>query len=532
MPTEKRATLLVFAAVAAWGALFIFQTSFDFQGVRYFVLFDDAMISMSFAKNLVAGRGLVWSPGEAPVEGFTNPLWTLAMGLANLPPVPLAWRSAIVQVTGLALLLATLWRLRLLICRHFADGDCAVERWLPAVVLSGFHYSLMYWSVLGMETPLQALLIVLAVHYAYDIVFEKRDRSVALGVVFTLAYLTRMDMLLTVAVVTAWIGFQGGYRVVAKGRAVLAASLFLAAVGGYQIFRWLYFGEMLPNTYYLKMGGVPLELRLPRGGQVLGQLLRLHVLPALAVLAGLAAGLARKSRTLLPGLLILVHLAYTVWVGGDAWELPDVGLRVNRFVSVVLPLAFLLVNALLDRVVRELSAGVRRAVAVAATSLVLLLVNGLWLSERAEHNWNRMLLAERPPLVESQALVLSRLIQFQGSVADGAEVVTYWAGIPAFFGDYRLIDAYGYNDPVIARVAIPSTVTWKDYRPGHNKTDPFDLLNRRPDAFFQYWDLDRLPFPHPRRAMKRRGYVPVEEFWVRRDSPYLRSPLGDEAPAP
>src|SRR5690348_6795119 len=44
-------------------------------------LIDDAGISFAYARNLAAGAGLVAQAGHAPVEGFSNPLWTLLIAL-------------------------------------------------------------------------------------------------------------------------------------------------------------------------------------------------------------------------------------------------------------------------------------------------------------------------------------------------------------------------------------------------------------------------------------------------------------------
>ena len=60
----------------------------EIDGTTYFLLDDDIMISMRYAKNLAAGVGLVYNPGER-VEGFTNPLLTFfATGLHLLPAAP------------------------------------------------------------------------------------------------------------------------------------------------------------------------------------------------------------------------------------------------------------------------------------------------------------------------------------------------------------------------------------------------------------------------------------------------------------
>ena len=53
---------------------------------------DDAWISFRIARNWVAGDGLTFNAGEAPVEGMTNLLWTLLSGLwigmaPNLDPI-------------------------------------------------------------------------------------------------------------------------------------------------------------------------------------------------------------------------------------------------------------------------------------------------------------------------------------------------------------------------------------------------------------------------------------------------------------
>src|SRR6185436_5794749 len=75
---------------------FIWKNSFLVNGVRFFSLFDDAMISMRYAKNLADGFGLRWNPGAAPVEGYTNFLWTLYMAAIHLLPVAISKTSLLV----------------------------------------------------------------------------------------------------------------------------------------------------------------------------------------------------------------------------------------------------------------------------------------------------------------------------------------------------------------------------------------------------------------------------------------------------
>src|SRR5258708_1395164 len=75
-PADRRALLWLMGAMTAWAGWFIFRTSFVAGGRRVFCLFDDAMISMTYARNLVEGYGLNWARHGAPVEGFPHPLGT------------------------------------------------------------------------------------------------------------------------------------------------------------------------------------------------------------------------------------------------------------------------------------------------------------------------------------------------------------------------------------------------------------------------------------------------------------------------
>lgn len=59
--------LLAFGLVAAMTILAIRQASISIDGVRYFWLDDDQMISMRYARNLAEGHGLVWKDRKSVV---------------------------------------------------------------------------------------------------------------------------------------------------------------------------------------------------------------------------------------------------------------------------------------------------------------------------------------------------------------------------------------------------------------------------------------------------------------------------------
>jgi hypothetical protein len=71
--------LFPLAVSLAISATFIIRSVVFIGGRRFYVLFDDEAISLTYARNLAHGNGLVWMVGQPHVEGYSNFLWTLWM---------------------------------------------------------------------------------------------------------------------------------------------------------------------------------------------------------------------------------------------------------------------------------------------------------------------------------------------------------------------------------------------------------------------------------------------------------------------
>ncbi len=528
--------LLVFGLWAGW---FIHRSSFEVEGQRYYCLFDDAMISMTYARNLVDGLGLEWARFGAPVEGFTHPLWTFLMIPVNALPIALRDRSLAVQILSLLTLAGAVIAVRRLMLDHFSPPGA--RHWLPAALLTAFYFPLAYWALMGMETGLQALLAVAAVQLALTTAGSGRDRNVALWIVCAAAFLLRMDMLLLVAAVQLYVLLRRGFRQMGTRSWLAGFAIFCGMTLAYGIFRWVYYHDLLPNTYYLKLTGVPLAVRLLRGTSVLTQFLRDHL--AVILVAGLGAGvfLRRNRRLILPAAIFALYCAYDVYVGGDAWD-GDLPIRANRFIAFVVPLLFVLFNATFNEALalwrsrQDANADdpAGRFVLAAATVAALLLVNGLWLSAKADDSWREITLTDRPPMTERHQRVVAEIVAFRRLVRPGAVVATAWAGIPAYFSDYKMIDILGYNDRVIAHMqpAVPlDEDNFDTFRPGHTKWNQQRLLGeQRPDAFFQIWGVRR-GMGKVADVLPSYGYRKVTGFWMRSDSPYLQNIPAPAAPA-
>ena len=91
---------IILLAYAAYAARFIQMSLFTVDGQTYAALFDDAMISMTYARSLANGDGLVWYPGAERIEGFSNPLWVGFMALLHLLPIPQRLMGLPVMIAG------------------------------------------------------------------------------------------------------------------------------------------------------------------------------------------------------------------------------------------------------------------------------------------------------------------------------------------------------------------------------------------------------------------------------------------------
>lgn len=420
---------------------------------------DDSFIIYRYADNFVAGEGPVFNPGER-VEGYTSPSWVLLAAGAIAGGVDPVTTSKTAGLGASVLLILLLF----LVLRR--AGIAAWGAGLAALLL-GSSMVLQIWSVAGLETNAYALLffaglVVLAIG-------EPSPRSAALSSLLLVAStLTRPEGLafwalgffLTLVASPAASGAARSTRL-RNVAAYLLPGLVLVAHSAWRI---VYYGRILPNTYYAKTGG---------GAEMWSQ--GLHGLrgfvfhPAhfpwiLAAAFGAGVAVASRRRPRLAAVMsgaVLIHLVYVVSVGDD-------GLRIHRFYLPVLAPMALLAGMLFDTADDE---GTRRrwlrrlavlAVAVAAGSslwamqsrLLPALSGGMRDYQEGNVKLGRHLRATRDP---------NTLI----AVA-AAGAIPYYSGLPT-------VDMYGLNDARIAHRPFP------ERRRGRlMKWDNAYVLSRRP----------------------------------------------------
>ncbi len=516
--TANRIFIILLLAYLAYAGFYIYNSSFIIEGERYFILNDDAMISMRYAHNLARGYGLVWNPGER-VEGFSHLLWVVYMALLHKLPLPVNQVRLAGQVSGAGVMLVTLllvWRITRLLSHN--------QRFTPllAVLFTAFYLPLNNWSLQGMEV---SLLLVLACFSLYRALLDLQAERFSPLPLLVLGFGTwvRFDLAALLGAVTLFLAWADGKH----RRQVLLWGIgsLVFFLGSQTLFRWFYYGDLLPNTYYLKMSGYPLLTRLARGISSFTRFAwNMNWMLFLAPLVFLF--FRRQKSVLLLAASFWVWVAYSLYVGGDAWEHHG---GANRFIAIGMPAFFILFSLALEQLrlwlpqileKYKLATPARlNALSVLFVVLALLNFNAL-VDTTTLLNWA---LLDTPQFVagSKRYVEISRVLDDITSPDASVAVVT--AGNIPYFSQRYTIDLLGKSDKVVARTAPHlNGLLDSDYRPGHDKWDlAYSIDTYQPDVIAQAWEgegyMDDL-LPVIKGKYLR---VKVENFpmWVKVDSP-------------
>jgi arabinofuranosyltransferase len=275
-------------------------------------LCDDAFITFRTIDNFVRGYGLRWNVVER-VQVFTAPLHTLVMSALYWFTYDRAWLPNADRMYWTSMLFsygASLGGLLWLASR-------ARNVWLsfPTFLLLMSSQAFVTFTSSGLETPLVYLLVIL--FYARFLWTDPTTLRAVFWLLLlaALALVNRLDTALLFFPASCWVVIEGyrrfGRRVL---RPIALASLPMVAWFGFAL---VYFGFLLPNSYYAKMGlGVDASILEQMGWAYLAMNWKQDPV----TLGGIALGIILSGfalRTLLAGIGSLLYVAYIYLIGGD-----------------------------------------------------------------------------------------------------------------------------------------------------------------------------------------------------------------------
>lgn len=454
---ELRSRYIATLSLALLVAVFIFEHmgQVDRQ-------LDDAYISYRYAENFSNGLGLVFNPGER-VEGYTNLSWVLLVSAGVTAGFSAEHFGFWLSLTlSACLLVATFAYARLLLGER--------REWLallPPLILFSTN-SFVMWSSSGMETPLFALLSVCGFIAAH----LKQRNLVLIICIFSL--LTRPDGVLLATILL------GMPFLISLGKQGLGAfhwcyfrevALYALAVVALTLWRLYYYGDIVPNTFYAKVGGLPDQFGLAYLWNFLTDGAVFLIPPFIL------AVLALKNLTL-ELLYLLLLAAYSFAVGGDVFAY-------SRYFLPVLPL-------LIGGAVAGVAVAVTHGRMLATASALCLAVSIGWyvygpviapLTFRLKFNNVTFPLSvkrdDAKRIGASQLFQVAKAKRLKNIVDEGDLIAATSIGrLGYFLMENPILDLLGLTDRTIARSTQSEEGVF--VIPGHQRTNAAYVLERAP----------------------------------------------------
>ena len=480
-------TVAVFATGTGFHLLLLWLSGRNPWGPHRFTLFDDAMISMDYARTFARTGELVWFPGAPRVQGFTNPLWTFAMALLHRVGLEGSAGALAVSMTGIILLALTAYLVRHTVLAVVGEnGSWAAT---SAAGLVFVLYPTTYWTLRGMEVGLIAFLSLSLLCLVATDGADTRMRNILLVVTVCAGIFTRMDFAL-VGIGMSAIAWTTDRRTRDRSRIVLLATV--GSVLATFVVQYSYYGHFLPNTYVLKMSGSSLAIRAARGFVTSAKIVPTILLVVSALFLTRNSGTGVRRLTMCSGCSFLLMCGYAVYVGGDAWE-NDVA---SRFHASVLPLALVTVASAAGSILPARRTGSTRLWMAFAIAAMAIIPVSLGTTQAVRQLRSHDILGTRTNL-----FVTATVLSLKTVVDPDATVATVWAGVPAYYGQWQMIDLLGKNDEFVAREPRRAP-----FFPGHDKWDyEHSVRDLRPDVVFQTFSRD--PREDVSAKLRSWGYV-------------------------
>jgi hypothetical protein len=227
-------------------------TLFILHAIFLAVPAEDSFISFRYAKNLAEGFGLVWNIGELPVEGFTNFLWVIICTLGTIARFDIILFAQFFGITAGIFTLIYVYN----ISRQIGFNKSTAL--LPCLFLA-ISGPFATWASSGMETNHFTLFIVGSAYHTISFWKSGDSKSLHLSLLLCLfSTLTRPEgfgifLLLLFLHIIFYLKKERPER---KAKPLIVAVLiYLIPFLIYFIWRYTYFGYLLPLTFYAKTGG-------------------------------------------------------------------------------------------------------------------------------------------------------------------------------------------------------------------------------------------------------------------------------------
>jgi arabinofuranosyltransferase len=504
--SKKNVKQITYFILIIIGIVFVYYCkAFDF-------IQDDSYITYRYVKNFTEGNGLVFNIGDK-VEGYTCFLWVVLLSVVKKLGYNFISASQTLGIISSLLTLLFIYKISSDIFSKNKSSYYSVTFSLIAVILTISNGAYAYWSISGMETSLFAFLTTLGI-YLYLKEIEKRTVSMPYSsIVFLLASLTRPEgnLIFGVTVIHKIIfiikqksrkdpdaASTNIINTLLARQNLLWLALYIIPGLIFMIWRYSYYGYLMPNTFYAKTGSSFEYLK--TGWNYFLEFAQTYGLYGI-LLALILFTLRSKEKFyeyLYLVMIFFIFSLYIISIGGDV-------LRPARFFIPVLPVFYILIQEALHHFVSVLEKKYNLSYIIPIIIALVLVFS--YYTYKDQYEQIKKYSELENGLVEKMR-VSGQWLKSK-SIAEGRTltVAATTIGAISYFSDVQLIDMLGLTDKVIAHnpkpiqeISSKTEIGWKER---HYNVDY--VISRKPD--YIYFSTGLKP-----SAYAERGLFTSDEF--------------------
>lgn len=343
-----------------------------------------------------------------------------------------------------------------------------------------------------LQTFIFTLLLLLTIRFDRS---PNNAKLSLIGVVAGFSVLARPDSIILAVPLLTWLILKN----LKPSRIIRILFPFIAIVGLYLIWKQLFYGPLLPNTFFAKTNSTPY---LFLGFQYVMSFFQTYLLIPAVIVVILRFRFTKVKRVLTPFVVSLfLWLTYLVFIGGDFME--------YRFFVPFIPLIYLLVLTTIVSLSNSL---------VRATIIATLLVGPIFYHLSFSDMTNRYcpFVAKASTFNEfyfhptlswkNAGVTLGEALNFDASIV----VATGSAGMIPYYSRLKNIDVLGLNDDWVSRHGVPYQKL-----PGHRIIAPLNyLIEKQPNLLIgnpTYSTLNN-PDQFQTRKLCRRMLSPAPDY--------------------
>ena len=445
LPLKNKFLNTKYIVILLTGSVLFLFLSYEILG-RWFT--DDAFISFRYAKNFLDGHGLVFNQGEY-VQGYTNFLWVIMLALLKLFHIEFTTSSILINCFSYCALSIVLFAF---FKRLYNDQQNTFYVLASLSVISSPN--ILAWTTGG---GLEGVLFLFMLTLSFYLLFY-RNPVIITSLLFLLTTLIRPEGLLFFFFALIYLRF---IKRTDNKTLLKFFSFYILLLAVYLLWSFIYYGSILPNTFYSK---VSISLRgLQAGLHYIYRFFMSSPYLLMFLLIVLIGYETQNKEIKFFFLVSIVYIIYLAIIGGDF-------MFAFRFFLPVMSILFIIMMSGISQLSERIGDKNHLHGITYAILLLIIMYNifslSFFLSYKTEIRRYKMI---------GGGKILARYLN--DHYPSNYTIASSGIGALGFYSNMKILDVLGLTDMQVAENGINGY----DEIYSHGKSDVDYIMKRRPE---------------------------------------------------